>query len=188
MSQQLAARHPELRSYWPVFLGLGALFALAGLVAMIIPSFTAEVAVVVWGCILLFRGTAEIIGAFLARSSRTFMLHLGIGVLALVLGGLIVNHSDEVKTLLTLLIALFLFVVGLLQVVSALYLRDTGWGWLLTSGLVGVLVGILVWRHVADNSALILGMFVGLDLISRGGTWIGVGLELKNAPKSSAAV
>lgn len=177
----------DLRPLWPAFLGLGVALALAGFAALLAPNVMEKWGVLLWGYFLITRGVVDCIGSFFTRRQGAFLSHLLQGVLGLVVGVLIVTHEEKAEKVILMLIAVFLLVSGVVQIVAGLALRSEAWLYVLLSGLVGVVVGVLVWRNVGDpeKSSYILGIFIGLDLLSRGGTWIGLGLAAKNASTGS---
>jgi uncharacterized membrane protein HdeD (DUF308 family) len=186
------AQREEFRRLWPAFFGVGVALVLAGFVALFVPSVIADFAVMLWGWFLIARGGVDLIGSFFARRQSAFLSHLLSGILALVVGFLIVSliaQDKEVKVerVILLLITAFLLVSGLVQIVVGLALRSEAWSYTLFSGVVSVVIGVLVWRNVGDPEKVpyMLGIFIGIDLLSRGATWIGLGLAAKNAPKGS---
>jgi uncharacterized membrane protein HdeD (DUF308 family) len=172
----------ETRRLWVVLFAVGVLLALTGLVALIAPNVVTDLAVLIWGWFLVIRGVLEVVGSFFARKRESFLLHLLTGILALVVGVLVITHEEKAEKFITLLIAVFFLFGGLSQVVAALLLRSDGWLFTLIAGLIGVVVGVAIWRGYPDNTALVLGICIGVDLIARGGSWIGLALSIKNAP------
>jgi uncharacterized membrane protein HdeD (DUF308 family) len=141
-----------------------------------------DLAVLIWGWFLVVRGVVELVGSFFARRRNSFLLHLLTGVLALVVGALVITHEEKAEKFITLLIAVFFLFGGLSQVIAALYLRSDGWLLTLLAGVIGVVVGVAIWRGYPDNTAVVLGICIGVDLIARGGAWIGFAFAIKNAP------
>lgn len=172
----------DARRFWVFFVLLGALLALGGICALLLPQVATDVAIFVWGCILLARGVVEVAGSFLTRRGESFLLHLAIGILSLVVGGLILLKPDTAEKALTLILAAFFLVGGIAQAVAAVVVRHHGWAFGLVAGLVGVLIGVSLFNNYPENAPWVIGAFVGIDLIFRGASWIGFGLNVKNAP------
>jgi uncharacterized membrane protein HdeD (DUF308 family) len=57
--------------------------------------------------------------------------------------------------------------------------RETPWIWVLLSGVITLLLGVLILAHWPVSSLYILGVFLGIDLIMAGVAWIGLGLGLR---------
>jgi uncharacterized membrane protein HdeD (DUF308 family) len=53
------------------------------------------------------------------------------------------------------------------------------WIWVLLSGIITLLLGLVIVAHWPVSSLYILGLFLGIDLVLAGASWIGIGLGLK---------
>lgn len=53
------------------------------------------------------------------------------------------------------------------------------WIWVLLSGVITVLLGLVILAHWPVASLYVLGLFLGIDLVFAGVGWIGVGLGLR---------
>lgn len=69
------------------------------------------------------------------------------GIVAVLLGGLAIFMPIEAFTGLVILLGAFMFVDGIFSVVAAISERRTyrNWVWLLISGLLGILIGVLTF-------------------------------------------
>jgi uncharacterized membrane protein HdeD (DUF308 family) len=56
--------------------------------------------------------------------------------------------------------------------------------WIVLSGAITLLLGIVILAHWPVSSLYILGIFLGIDLIFIGGTWLAMGLALRKAATS----
>ena len=57
--------------------------------------------------------------------------------------------------------------------------RETPWVWVLLSGVITLLLGVLILARWPVSSLYILGLFLGIDLIQAGAGWIGLGFGLR---------
>ena len=55
------------------------------------------------------------------------------------------------------------------------------WVWVVVSGVVTLLLGLIILAHWPVSSLWTLGIFLGVDLVVAGASWIGVGMGLKQA-------
>jgi uncharacterized membrane protein HdeD (DUF308 family) len=85
-------------------------------------------------------------------------------------------------------LACSLIVSGIFRIVGSLMSRFPHWGWIFFGGVVDLLLGILIWRHWPATSLWVIGLFVGIDVIFNGWTWILLALRLKSLPRASAPV
>jgi uncharacterized membrane protein HdeD (DUF308 family) len=69
------------------------------------------------------------------------------------------------------LVALFLLIDGIIDLVSAVVHRDAGWGWLLASGIIGILAALFLLANplLGAFSMLLFGYYVlGFAAIFKG--------------------
>lgn len=85
----------------------------------------------------------------------------------------------------TLILAIFLIVEGVFLAATAFKLREhTGWVWTLVSGIASIVLGIMVYVRWPGDSAWVLGLLFGINMIFNGSSLIALGL---GAPKRPAA-
>jgi uncharacterized membrane protein HdeD (DUF308 family) len=175
-------RHVRDKWWWALLLGVG-LFVL-GLAALATAPFLASVVfVVLLGFLMLVGGVAQLVSAFWAGKWSGFLLELLIGILYVVIGILIIDEPVETLVVLTVLIAAFLIVGGIFRIVSAMSLQFPGWGWHLLNGFVSLLLGVLILQRWPESSLVVIGVFVGIEMIFNGLTWAMLGLELRRLPE-----
>ena len=75
---------------------------------------------------------------------------------------------------------------GIFKAVAAISHRLGGWGWLLLSGGVDVVLGVMIWRELPYSGLTIVGLLVGISLIFRGVSWLMIGFALKRVPRPTA--
>ena len=185
---RLAARKPEeLREIWLFLVGMGIALMILGVVA-IGSSFVATMAtVLVFGILLLLGALFQVVTAFWGRSWRGFFLHLLGGVLYLIVGIFMIDHPVEAALGVTLLVAVGLLVGGILRVVMSVVERFDGWGWMLLSGLVSVVLGVAIWRQWPLSGLWVIGVFVGIEMLTSGLSWLMLGLAVRSAPPRVAS-
>ena len=175
--------HEEcLRSHhcWPWFLLLGVLLIIVGIMA-IGAAFVATLAtVLIFGWLIIAGGVVETVNAFLARNWSGFFVHLLGGVLHLVVGILMIEHPERAAAALTLLLALIFFVGGVIRIAYALIDRFPGWVWMLLNGVVTLALGVMIWRQWPESGLWVIGLFVGIDLIMNGWSWVMLALILRS--------
>lgn len=169
-----------LRVKWGWIVALGAVFLIAGLVALgsVVMATVASVAVV--GAMMLVSGIAEIVNAFGVKNWGKFFLWALLGALYVVAGIVTFRNPLLAATILTLMLGVALIVSGFLRIFLAMQMTEgTPWVWVALSGVVTVLVGGMVLAHWPVSSLYVLGIFLGIDLVFAGIGWIGMGLALK---------
>ncbi len=65
--------------------------------------------------------------------------------------------------------------------------RETPWIWVVLSGVVTLALGALIVARWPVSSLFILGLFLGIDLVVAGTSWIVLGLGLRRGGAVKAA-
>jgi uncharacterized membrane protein HdeD (DUF308 family) len=172
----------QLRRNWGWFLALGIALIVVGTVAICYPVLASEVAVEVFGFLLVAGFGVQVVSGIWARRWSGFFLHLLCGLLYLFVGLVLIEHPGLGMAVYTLLLAVFFVAGGLFRIVFALSQRFSGWGWTLLAGVVALLLGIMIWRRFPASALWVLGTFLGIDLIFSGCSWVMLGLGLRNLP------
>ena len=176
----------ELSRRWGLFLALGVLLVLLGGYAVSAAATTSLVSVIFFGSLLLVAGVAELVRAFRDRKSRGFVLHLLSGLLSIVVGVMILRTPVAGVLSLTLLVAGFLMASGIFRIVASLTQRHAGWGWEVFNGVVSLVLGVMIWGQWPVSGLWTIGLFVGLELMFRGATWISFALLVRGARRALA--
>jgi uncharacterized membrane protein HdeD (DUF308 family) len=174
-----------LHGQWIWFVILGALLVVLGMVALssvVIASLAVAVAI---GVLLLIAGIGETIGAFWCRGWSGFFMHLLSGVLSIVVGVLFFRNPATADLALTVLIATFLMVGGIFKIIASMSYRFASWGWPLISGIIDLILGVMIWQEWPASSFVVIGLFLGINLIFRGFNWIGLGFALRSMPPAA---
>jgi uncharacterized membrane protein HdeD (DUF308 family) len=180
MRESYVAVTPEVKEQHIWFLILGiALVALGG--AAIAFPFIATLAMeLLLGWILVLGGVVEIIQAFRTAKWKGFLFTLLGGLLTLGVGIILLIYPLTGILSLTLLIAAFFIVSGALRSVLAFKLRPLDqWGWLLFSGIVALVLGVLILAQWPEVAGWVVGVLVGIDLIFAGWTSIMLALAAR---------
>jgi uncharacterized membrane protein HdeD (DUF308 family) len=61
--------------------------------------------------------------------------------------------------------------------------EGTPWIWVVVSGAITLLLGLIILAHWPVSSLYILGLFLGIDLVFAGAGWIGLGLGLRRSAR-----
>ena len=154
---------------WGWLLAFGILMIVLGVFAIGAPAVATIAVQIMLGWILVIGGVAEAIHAFMAQGWRGFLLELLSAILYLGVGILLLVNPVAGALALTVVLAVFLIVEGIFKVIMALRVRDhRGWGWLLASGLLSLLLGILIWNEWPVAGLWVIGLLVGIQLLFTG--------------------
>lgn len=151
------------------FTALGILLIVAGVAAIAFPLVSAVAVTILLGWILLACSVLHLIRAFSFGEWRGFLLRLSIGLLYLVAGGLLALFPLSGILTLTILLAALFLAEGVLEILIAVRMqRVAGWGWLVASGVVAFVVGLLIAFELPSSANWAIGLLTGINLISSG--------------------
>jgi uncharacterized membrane protein HdeD (DUF308 family) len=175
-----------IRGKWLWLVVLGIALIVLGIILLGSPVIATLATVTAIGILILLGGAMEVVGAFWCQEWSGFFLALLSGILGVVVGLMLLANPIQGGITLTILLASFLFVGGIFKAVAALAHRFGGWGWLLLSGVIDVVLGVMIWRELPMSGLTIIGVLVGISLIFRGVSWLMVGFALKRIPSPAA--
>ncbi|WP_241430403.1 HdeD family acid-resistance protein [Halococcus salifodinae] len=173
---------------WRVLAGIGVLVSVFGIIAIFSPLVSGIALSPILGVLLVAGGIGHSIHVFSAREWKGFIWQALLAVIYIVSGvTLIVNPVIGLLTL-TLLLAAFFFVEGAVGIVMALRLRpSSGWGWLLASGVIGVIAGALVWTGWPITALWVVGLVFGIKLLSTGAAMIMLAIGSRKAARDTTS-
>jgi uncharacterized membrane protein HdeD (DUF308 family) len=169
-----------IRGNWGWILALGIVLIVVGTLAIAMPFAASLASAVAFGALFLVGGIAQLVGAFWTRDWSGFFLNLLMGIIYLVLGLMFLRHPGEALMAMSLFLACALMVSGLFRIIGSLMYQFPQWGWVLLGGAINLLLGIYIYSMWPLDSFIIIGLFVGIDMIFTGWTWIALALAVKN--------
>jgi uncharacterized membrane protein HdeD (DUF308 family) len=158
-----------LQKGWGWLLGLGILLSVLGLLLIAAPALGTLAVDLLVGWFLIIGGIAQLIHAFMEKAWRGFLLEVASGMLYLVVGLLLLFYPMAGAQALTIFLAAFLLIEGIVRIAMALRLRPAqGWGWLLFGGIVTVILALLIWMQWPASALWVIGLLVGINLLFTG--------------------
>src|SRR5271165_6047291 len=172
-----------LHAKWGWIVALGIVYLIAGVIALG-SVFAATVAsVFVVGIMMMIAGVAEVINAFQIKTWGRFFFWLILGILYIVAGFVAFDNPLLTAVWLTLFLGAALVASGIMRIFLAFNMQHgSPWMWVAVSGVVTLLLGLIILVHWPVSAVYTLGIFLGVDLVFAGASWIGLGLGLRNAP------
>ena len=169
-----------LHAKWGWIVAMGAVYLIAGFVALGSVVMATVASVLVVGVMMIVAGAVEIIGAFQMKSWGKFLVWALLGVLYVIAGFLTFDNPVLAAVLLTLFLGVSLIASGAVRLFLAFSMkRESPWVWVALSGAITLLLGLLIVARWPVNSVYILGLFLGIDLIMAGAGWVSLGFALK---------
>jgi uncharacterized membrane protein HdeD (DUF308 family) len=174
------------RIWWLLFL-LGLVLVIVGVAAIGSPYIATSKSMVVIGVLLVIAGITEVIHAVMVRNLGGFGMHMLGAALYLLVGVFVIEDPIRAATVITLLLAASFFVGGVLRIIFSLVEHFPAWQWVLLTGVVDLILGILIFREWPESSLWVIGLFVGIDLILHGWSWMLLGLVVRRHQAAQAA-
>ena len=177
------AMRETVKRYSLWYLIQGILLVVAGVLALIYP-FIASVAVVfLLAWILIISGVLQGNGLIGASNVPHYWLQLISAVLAILIGVLLLRSPDSGLLIMTVLLIVYFMVEGIAKVIFALTIRPfPNWGWVLGSGMVGILLALILWANMPLTSDWVLGLMLGILLVCEGAALTYLAWHVRTAP------
>ena len=161
----------NLRAKWGWIVALGVIYLIAGVLAFGSVFFATVVSVLFVGAMMIVAGVAEIINAFQFKTWGKFLFWLLLGALYVVAGFITFENP---------LLGIALVVSGIVRIFLAFGMNSAApWGMVAISGLITLVLGAMILAHWPVSSLYVLGIFLSVDLICAGVSWIRMGMALK---------
>jgi uncharacterized membrane protein HdeD (DUF308 family) len=164
------------------FLALGILLIIGGTLAIIYDVAATLISVLFFGWLLIIVGAFEAIQSFWQPRWGGFFLHLIVGILAVVVGYHLLSAPLAGALVLTLVMAIYFMVIGIVRAITAIAMRFPGWGWVLLSGVITFILGILIRSQWPATGLWVIGLFIGIDLIFSGWAYVMLSLAAGRTP------
>jgi len=161
-------------------IGLSVLMLLAGVLAIVIPPVAGIAVLVVIAWLLLFSGATHLVFAWHTRTAGGMIWELLLGILYTFVGVYALLHPLAGLASLTLVLAAYLFVEGVLELILSFSLRPLpGSNWLLIDGIVTLILAILIWRSWPSSSEWVIGTLVGISMVFSGAARLSLSLAAR---------
>lgn len=177
-------RNSEMK-YWFLWLIVGILSILAGIVALANPFAATLTAELIAGYMFLAIGVLTLVSAFQDQGWGARIWALLLGALITVFGFNLVTKPLEGIVQLTLIVAILMMVMGIFRILIALTPMAAGArGFLIVAGLVSIVLSIMIFTNFPWSSVVVLGIFLAIELISNGVSIIFVALDRREPEKA----
>ncbi|MEP7153889.1 MAG: HdeD family acid-resistance protein [Nitrospira sp.] len=166
-----------VRQNWRWVLASGIAFVCLGSLAFGYSVLVTLASVFVLGWLLFFGGIFQAVHAFKVSQWSGFVLELLLAILYVAVGLVMITDPGAGALSLTLVIAGFFLIGGVVRILAGMILHPPSRAWLLLSGGVTICLGILIWAEWPVSGLWVIGVFVAIDMIFSG-TWL-IRLALK---------
>ncbi len=170
----------HFKESWKALLWTGIILVVLGVMFLAVPAIAGIAVVTFLGVLLLIAGVVGALHAVQAKH-KGWGINLVTALLAVACGGLLVADPANGMVGLTLLIALFLMFSGAFRFFYALQIKPhDGWGIVAVNGVISFVLGLLVYGGWPNSSNYVIGMFLGIDALFAGFSYVGLAMAAKN--------
>ncbi|KRB50049.1 hypothetical protein ASE04_15840 [Rhizobium sp. Root708] len=171
---------PSLQAKWGWFVALGVLLIVCGFIATANIVFATVASVFYVGMLMLVGGIVYLVHAFQVRTWEQALFWALSGVLYVLAGVFAFMNPLLASAALTLFLAIALLIAGVFRTWVGWRMRPLkGWGWVLLSGIITALAGVVIYIGWPVNSLWILGLFLACDLLIQGWSMLAFGLAIR---------
>lgn len=169
----------QIKASRPLLITFGILLIASGLLFVAFTGVATLTSVYLFGLLMIFAGILQAITSVSALTGGQRWLWLLFSLLYIFAGFFAFKAPLATASALTWLIAAFIIVGGLFRILSAFQLKAiNGWGWVLFSGILLFITGLLI--AINPTSPLwLLGLMLGLDLLFQGINLLILSLAIK---------
>ncbi|HMH14959.1 MAG TPA: DUF308 domain-containing protein [Edaphobacter sp.] len=147
------------------------LLIVLGILAISLPMIASIGVARVISWLILIDGIAQLVYAFKSKGLGRTIWKILIAVLYIAAGLYLLVHPLLGLASLTLLLAIFFFVEGIVDIGTfVMSHKSHGSEWLLLHGIVTLILGVMIWKHWPSSSLWALGTLVGISMLVTGMT------------------
>lgn len=158
---------------------IGIATIVLGVLAVLTPFLAGETMLVMIGLFITAAGVLRLIWTFAAPTPGKGFSKVLLGVLTVIAGLAIMADPIMASGILSILLATYLVMDGILEVIVAMTLEGApGRAWLMTGGLVSAGLGCLMFFQYPLSGVYAIGVLLGAKLIMVGCAALALGTTL----------
>jgi uncharacterized membrane protein HdeD (DUF308 family) len=159
---------------------LSVLMIVAGVLAVCVPVIAGVAVTAVVGWLLIFSGMLHLAFAWRAGRAGAVLWEILLGLVYGGIGFYLVAKPIAGLASLTLAIAAYLLIEGVLEFILSLQLRPApGSGWLLADGIITLVLAAMIWSTWPSNAGWVVGTLVGISMFFSGITRLMLSLAVR---------
>lgn len=148
---------------------IGVLILILGILAVVYPEGFGKFSVMTLGVFMVIGGVLRLFFAIFTYSMGSMFMRYLYGLLMIFAGIWLISNPEMGLGALTVVMAAYFIIDGATEIGYSFSLMPIGGGfYLLMSGIVSVIIGILIYSHWPESSNYVLGIYIGVKLIIDG--------------------
>jgi uncharacterized membrane protein HdeD (DUF308 family) len=172
----------DLKKNWGWLFALGILLLILGFIGLGMEIALTVASVIFLGILLLIGAFAQILHAFKGQGWKSVGLHIFNAILYGVGGVVMLINPLIASIVFTLVLGFVILIVGITRIVMAFHIKGMkGWGWPLIGGIISIILGLLIIGQWPVSGLWVIGLFVAIEMIVSGWSYIFVALAARRA-------
>jgi uncharacterized membrane protein HdeD (DUF308 family) len=157
-----------------------------GMLALCLPIASSVGVARLLGWLMVFDAVFQFIHAFRSEGVGPVLWKVLVGLVYLVAGIYFLMHPFLAVAVVTLALAVFFLVEGMVDVFSYFATRRAGASyWILINGIVSIVLATMIWRHWPTGSLWVLGFLVGIGMLMTGVSRLMIAVAIRTYAKQS---
>ncbi len=178
----------DLKDNWGWLFALGIVLMVLGTIGLGMTFFLTLASIVFFGVLFLIGGGIQLVHAFKCKGWKSVLWHVVIALLYIVTGAVVVMRPLLGASVLTLVVAWSFIAIGILRIMIAIQNRAVKyWIWSLIGGILAVIIGIMIIAQWPASGLWVIGLFLAIELIISGWSYIFLALAVRGIAKESDA-
>lgn len=163
-------------------IGIGLVMIVLGAAAALLPHIATLSVVALVAYVLIIGGVATLLKGINGSTQGSRLGEMVLGLLYLIVGVLLLVQPAEGVLALTLILAVYFLVDGVLRIYLAFRPESEGHRfWPTIGGICSLILGAIIIAGYPFDSVWILGLLVGINLFFAGFGMLTVGIKLKQS-------
>ncbi len=148
---------------------IGSFILLLGIIVIVNPLSVGKIATISIGIILIVGGILRLSFAIFSVSMGPLVLRYLFSLLMILTGAWLIGKPEASLETVTLVLTLFLIIDGITSIIYSFTIMPFGGGvYLLINGLIGILIGVLIWSKWPEASNYIICIYLGVKIVFEG--------------------
>ena len=176
----------EVKKNWGWLLALGIFFVILGIIGLGMTVALTVASVFLFGILILVAAVIQLINAFKCKGWKGVLWHLLMAILYLAAGLVVIVDPLLASMVFTLMLAGVFILVGIVRIIMAFQLKEfKSWLWPFLGGIISIALGIIIMAGWPISGLWVIGLFVAIELIVSGWSYIFIALAAREAGKGS---
>jgi uncharacterized membrane protein HdeD (DUF308 family) len=152
---------------WSIVLSI--LMIATGVLAIFVPAIAGVAVTAIVGWLLIISGALHFAFAWREGRAGGVLWEVLLGVVYAAIGFYLLTRPVAGLASLTLAIAMYLLLEGVLEFILSFRLRPApGSGWLLVDGIVTLVLAVMIWSTWPSSALWVVGTLIGISMFFSG--------------------